>query len=131
MPEMQRFSAKNEIDWDEVWTVFDRDGGLIVEDFLAPDLLQRLQGEVAPMISAKSPGSTTPGLWTEFHGTETERITGLPAISPAWVELLCDARYQEMGDRYLGAGEYWLNTGQLVSIGPGETEQMLHRDELN
>ncbi len=36
-----------------------------------------------------------------------------------------------MGDRYLGAGDYWLNTGQLICIGPGETPQLLHRDELN
>jgi len=131
MPDLQRFSAKAPIDWDEVWGVFDRDGGLIVEDFLSADLLGRLQQEVAPMISAKAPGSTTPGLWTEFHGAETKRITGLPTKSPAWVELLCDPRYQAMGDRYLGEGEYWLNTGQLICIGPGETAQMLHRDELN
>lgn len=131
MPELQRFSAKTPIDWDEVWTAFDRDGGLIVEDFIAPELLARLQAEVAPLISDQTPGSTTEGLWTEFHGDQTKRITGLPNHSKAWVELLCDERYQAMGDRYLGADEYWLNTGQLICIGPGETPQMLHRDELN
>ena len=131
MPELSRFSAKTEIDWDEVWTAFDRDGGLIVEDFIAQDLLARLQAEAAPLITTKTPGSTTEGLWTEFHGEQTKRITGLPTKSPAWVELLCDERYQAMGDRYLGAGDYWLNTGQLICIGPGETPQMLHRDELN
>ena len=36
-----------------------------------------------------------------------------------------------VGDRYLGADDYWLNTGQLICIGPGESPQMLHRDELN
>ncbi len=36
-----------------------------------------------------------------------------------------------MGDRYLGAENYWLNTGQLICIGPDESPQMLHRDELN
>ena len=61
----------------------------------------------------------------------TKRVTGLAASSPAWVELLCDERYRAMGDRYLGAGDYWLNTGQLICIGPGETPQILHRDELN
>lgn len=131
MPELERFSAKTEIDWEKVWRTFDRDGGLIVEDFIAPELLGRLQRELGPLVSAKTPGSTTEGLWTEFHGEQTKRITGLPCHSPAFVELLCDERYRAMGDRYLGQGEYWLNTGQLICIGPGETPQLLHRDELN
>lgn len=131
MPELIRFSANDELDWEQVWKIFERDGGVIVEDFIASDLLSRLKNEVAPLISAKTPGSTTEGLWTEFHGAQTKRITGLPTHSPAWIELLRDGRYLAMGDRYLGKGEYWLNTGQLICIGPGETSQMLHRDELN
>ena len=83
MPELQRFSGKTEFDWEDVWRAFDRDGGVIVEDFIEPDLLGRLQREVAPMITNKTPGSTTAGLWTEFHGEQTKRITGLPAKSPA------------------------------------------------
>jgi ectoine hydroxylase-related dioxygenase (phytanoyl-CoA dioxygenase family) len=93
--------------------------------------LVRLQTDFAPLISSQAPGSTTEGFWTEFHGDQTKRITGLPKHSPAWIELLCDERYQAMGDRYLGANDYWLNTGQLICIGPGETPQLLHRDELN
>lgn len=131
MTELARFSAKTEIDWEKVWKAFERDGGLIVEDFLRGDLLQRMRDEVAPLISKQAPGSTTPGLWTDFHGDQTKRVTGLPTHSTAWVDLLQDERYQAMGDRYLGEGDYWLNTGQLICIGPGETPQMLHRDELN
>jgi len=131
MPELKRFSAKTDLDWKLVWEAFDRDGGLIVEDFIDPDLLGRLQREIAPLVTTKMPGSTTEGLWTEFHGEQTKRITGLPTHSPAWVELLNDPRYHAMGDRYLGEGDYWLNTGQLICIGPDETPQMLHRDELN
>ncbi len=131
MPELQRFDASRPLDWEKIWRDFDEDGGLIVEDFLDRDLLARLQADFAPLISSQEPGSTTEGLWTEFHGDQTKRITGLPRHSPAWVELLCDERYQAMGDRYLGAGDYWLNTGQLICIGPGESAQMLHRDELN
>ena len=131
MPELERYSATDDLDWSQIWEVFDRDGGLIVEDFIAPDLLARMQADFAPLISKKEPGSTTPGLWTEFHGDQTKRITGLPVHSPAWVELLQDPRYLAMGDRYLGENDYWLNTGQLICIGPGETPQLLHRDELN
>ena len=59
MPELERFSAKTEIDWERVWQAFDRDGGLIVEDFIAPELLGRLQREMAPLITSKTPGSTS------------------------------------------------------------------------
>ncbi len=131
MPELQHFQRSDDLDWDRVFAAFDRDGGVIVEGFLDEALLARLQSDVAPLVAKKTPGSTTPGLWTEFHGEQTKRITGLPAVSPAWVELLQDEAYRSMGDRYLGRNEYWLNTGQLICIGPGETAQMLHRDELN
>ena len=131
LPELVHFDAHDEIDWDEVWTVFDRDGGLVVENFISPDLLARLNDDFAPMIAAHQAGSTTEGFWTEFHGDNTKRVTGLAGRSPAWCELLGDERYLAMGDRYLGEGEYWLNTGQLICIGPNETPQFLHRDELN
>lgn len=131
MPELQRFDASDDLDWDSIWDAFDSDGGLIVERFIGPGLLERLQNDFAPLISSSEPGSTTEGHWTDFHGEQTKRITGLPKFSAAWVELLCDERYQAMGDRYLGADDYWLNTGQLICIGPDETPQLLHRDELN
>jgi len=130
MPELQHFDA-GDLVWDEVWQTFERDGGLVVENFLSPDLLDRLSSEVAPLVAQHRAGSTTPGFWTEFHGERTKRVTGLAGRSPAWCELLSDERYGAMADRYLGEGGYWLNTAQLIAIGPGETPQMLHRDELN
>jgi hypothetical protein len=130
MPELRHFDAAD-ADWDHVWAAFERDGGVIVQRFLAPDLLARLNAEVAPLIEHHHAGSATDGFWTDFHGDRTKRVTGLAAQSPAWCEVLCDPRYGAMADRYLGAGDYWLNTGQLIAIGPGESPQMLHRDELN
>ncbi len=131
MRELQRFDGTRDLDWDTVWRAFEDDGAAIVEGFVDPRRLARLQADFEPLIAGHAPGSTTAGLWTEFHGVQTKRITGLPRHSEAWVELLCDERYLAMGDRYLGADDYWLNTGQLISIGPGETPQLLHRDELN
>lgn len=131
MPEIVRFDGRADIDWDEVWVAFERDGGLIVEHFISPDLLDRLNTEVAPLIGRHRAGSTTEGFWTDFHGVQTKRVTGLAGQSPAWCELLADNRYGAMGDRYLGEDEYWLNTAQLIAIGPGESSQMMHRDELN
>lgn len=130
MPALQHFDA-DDLGWNDVWATFERDGGLVVENFIGGDLLDRLRTEVAPLVEQHRAGSTTAGFWTEFHGEQTKRVTGLAANSPAWWEVLCDERYGAMADRYLGEGAYWLNTAQLIAIGPGSSPQMLHRDELN
>ena len=130
-PSLEHYRRSPGLDWGAVWSTLERDGGVVVEDFVSHDLLARLQADFEPVITGHAAGSTSDGFWTSFHGAQTKRITGLPMHSPAWVELLCDGRYTELGDRYLGAGEYWLNTGQLICIGPGQTPQLLHRDELN
>ena len=35
MPALERFDGREAIDWSAVWAAFDRDGGLIVEHFIA------------------------------------------------------------------------------------------------
>lgn len=116
----------------DIWRVIDRDGGVILDGFLSDELLSRLRDEAAPFISEHRPGAEgAHPFWADFHGSATKRITGLAAKSKAWVELLCDPLYAALGDHYLGAGNYYLNTAQLICIGPGETPQMLHRDEAN
>jgi len=42
MPEFQRFDAAKPIDLDAVWAAFDTDRGLIVDNFITPDLLDRV-----------------------------------------------------------------------------------------
>ena len=115
-----------------IWAALDEHGAVIVDDFLEPDLLNRLRADTFPALSAHPKGASTgQDFWKAFHGHETVRMTGLAALSTAWGELLCDPIYKAMGDRYLGEDNYHLNTGQLICIGPGETAQLLHRDELN
>ncbi len=116
----------------EIFAGIDADGGVIVDDFIAPDLFARLCDELMPLVGAHEPGTREDHpFWSEFHGRTTKRITGLAGRSDAWAQLLCEPRYKAMGDHYLGEGAYWLNTGQLICIGPNETPQLLHRDELN
>ncbi len=130
MPELQHIlrSAPAE----SIWQAIDEDGGVIVDDFLAPEILARLKAEVAPKITQHHAGGVEGHkFWKEFHGAATKRITGLAEVSPTWCELLSDPIYKRLGDHYLGEDNYYLNTGQLICIGPGETPQLLHRDELN
>jgi len=116
----------------EIWSTIDESGGVIIDDFLGAGLLARLQEDFAPLISNHPPGAATGhDFWKNFHGLDTKRITGLAEVSPSWGDLLCDPLYKGMADHYLGEDNYYLNTGQLICIGPGETPQLLHRDELN
>ena len=130
MPSLKHLSRQTP--HEEIWQTFDHDGGLIIDDFLDPQTLQKLRDEVLPTV-ANHPAGAAAGheFWQHFHGTQTKRITGLANMSPTWGEVLCDSLYKGMADHYLGNGNYHLNTGQLICIGPGETPQLLHRDELN
>ncbi len=130
MPSLKHLSRQTP--HEEIWQTFDHDGGLIIDDFLDPQTLQKLRDEVLPTV-ANHPAGAAAGheFWQHFHGTQTKRITGLANMSPTWGEVLCDSLYKGMADHYLGNDNYHLNTGQLICIGPGETPQLLHRDELN
>lgn len=130
MPELKHLKRSNPAS--ELWQAIDSDGAAIVDDFLDARLLQQLRSDIQPAIAGHQAGAATGhAFWQQFHGEATKRITGLADLSPAWGELLCDPLYKGMGDHYLGADNYYLNTGQLICIGPGETPQLLHRDELN
>ncbi len=118
----------------EILTVIERDGGVIVRDFLDPDLLKRLNSELDCHLDACPPGSRgEQPLWQTFHGRNTKRICGLTARCPSFVEVLTHPTLLAYADTLLlpNCGSYWLNTSQMMVIGPGEPAQMLHRDDGN
>ena len=115
MPELQRFQAGGGhagagLEWDSVWAAFDRDGGVIVEGFVGPERLARLQRELEPLITSHAPGSTTPGLWTDFHGDQTKRITGLPTHDLFQIEPPADAAFNVVWVDDLAEAEVFINT---------------------
>ena len=66
-----------------------------------------------------------------FYGSKTVRVDGLPGKSPTFVEMICHRALLAAADHFLlpNCHRYTLNTGQLIEIRAGETEQALHRDE--
>ncbi len=110
-------------------------GGVIVEDMLGADAAQRIKDELAADYDGWSPGSKS-GLdvWENFHGKQTIRFTGLAARSQAFVDhALLNPLLLAVSDALLlaNASSYWLNTGQVMAVGPGEPAQYIHRDENN
>jgi len=113
---------------ESIMTGIAEDGGVIVRDFISQELLQRLNTELDADIRRTSPGSDLADPEAaEFWGGQTKRFTRLAARAPAFAELLDHDLMHAWAGRALCEG-YWLNTGQAMIVGPGEKEQVLHRD---
>jgi ectoine hydroxylase-related dioxygenase (phytanoyl-CoA dioxygenase family) len=68
---------------------------------------------------------------SDFYGSDTVRIDGLPYKSASFVEFMCHPLILAATDHFLlpNCHHYTLNTGQLIEIRPGETQQEIHRDD--
>ncbi len=117
-----------------VLDALEADGAVIVHDFLAPDLLERFRDDMVAHASGQRAGTTDDlGVFRKFWGERTMRFTRLAHRSRAFVEILTDPFYRAIADAVLlpSAQDYWMNTGQMMIIGPGERSQFLHRDADN
>jgi ectoine hydroxylase-related dioxygenase (phytanoyl-CoA dioxygenase family) len=104
------------------------DGGVIVKDFIDQELVSRLNGQLAAHVEAAQMGSDRVGEEMRFFwGSQTKRFTRLAARAPAFAELLDHDLMHRWAHHSLD-GDYWLNTGQAMIVGPGEKGQVLHRD---
>ena len=131
-PELPVFP--NDASMSEILCAIEAHGGAIVRDFLAPAALQRLAADMRAQLATSTAGSKEEHpLWRIFHGHKTTRFCGLAAKSDAFVELLLDERLEAYADHFLlpQCGHYWLNTGQMMILAPGERSQLLHRDASN
>jgi ectoine hydroxylase-related dioxygenase (phytanoyl-CoA dioxygenase family) len=112
----------------------DEDGAVIVRDFIEPSTLQQLRDDMVAHASGRSAGSVADDDAVQlFWGARTKRFTRLAHRSSAFIDLLIDPFYLEIADAVLlpHATDYWMNTGQMMIIGPGENAQWLHRDADN
>lgn len=122
-------------DADAVLGAIERDGGVIVSGMLDDGAVADIVAELESALAATAAGSKDPeAKWHEFHGANTKRFTGLAARSTAFVDhALLNPLLLTVADALLlpHAADYWLNTGQVMAIGPGEPAQVIHRDEGN
>jgi hypothetical protein len=131
-PSIERFTVT--ADPDDVCTVLERDGVVIVEDLLSGDVVARVNDEVEAAIAAVDPEAKLfSDRISEFHGPYTKPLAGVPGISRTFaVDVMCHPMYLALCDRVLlpSCARYQLNLGQMLQRGPGSDEQPLHRDEL-
>ena len=119
----------------DVLAAYEADGGVIVRELLSDDARRAIVDDLSAGLEDTAPGSKSGmDLWETFHGRNTVRFCGLAARSRAFVDhaLLNPVFTAVTGEVLLANGaDYWLNTGQVMAVGPGEPAQYLHRDENN
>ena len=119
---------------DEIFETTDRDGGVIVEDFIAADVIDRVNRDFEPYLAALTPAEGYSGDdgFGGFYGRRTKRMQSLVARSDAVVDCILHQTLMQWVQRELDdPGDFQLNTGQLMEIGPGEPAQELHADAWN
>jgi len=100
-------------------------GYAIVDDVADPDVLDRLAAEAAPHIEAAGTGRD------DYDGRHTSRTGALVARCPTSRELVMHPTVLGVVGQFLGhATTFQLHLTQIISIGPGETQQKLHRDQM-
>jgi ectoine hydroxylase-related dioxygenase (phytanoyl-CoA dioxygenase family) len=121
---------------DEVIAVIDRDGGVIVEDFLPPETIAELKADLLPRIAACSAGRDV------FSGLKTRRMSALFAKTRRVADVIVHPLLLGAAEHFVnrpvvyGSGEHAsavrpglrIGASQLIQIGPGEGAQPLHRD---
>lgn len=128
---LQRFTPQHEPH--DIAATLDRDGAVIVEGLLAPDVVARVNDEVEAAIEAADPdGPMFNPMAKEFMGAFTKNVPGVPGISRTFAtDVMCHPLLLGLADVVLGPGgaRFQLNLGQILQRGPGSVDQWLHRDE--
>ena len=133
-PVLAEFDARTD-SFDSIWEAFVRDGAAIVHHMLAPDTLAKLREELASTTRTTAAGTkSTDAMVQKFWGSNTKRFTRLASRSSTFRdEVLVHPILRQAADREIGphCAAYWMNTGQMMIIGPGQSAQWLHRDADN
>jgi len=131
---IQRFSTNTSLD--VLLETFARDGAFILEEMVPRDTIDSIRRASDTAAEAVAPGSATQGMGEDakmFVGANTIRFSSLGLLTPAYFDLLENRHFAAIADAVLLpiCGSYWVNTAQVMYIGPGEPAQVLHRDANN
>ena len=120
MAQIEHLPASSSVD--EINAVLERDGAVIVDDVLA-EKRDQIANELAPFLDNKVYGRD------EFTGFSTQRIGALVARSETCGELALHPQMLAAGRSVWPiCDDIQLHFTSAVCIGPGESEQILHRD---
>lgn len=109
---------------EKVAEILARDACCVVDNVVAPGVMDRLQEELAPYLEKTPVGPDS------FTGKQTRRIGGLIARSQTARELVeHPAVLGPVAKTLAHARNFQLHLTQIIAIGDGETAQPIHRDQ--
>lgn len=110
---------------EEVVAIVRRYGYAIVEDLAPLSLLDELAEESAPFIEASEPGRDA------YDGLQTRRTGALIARCPSSRSLVMHPLAVATAQQFLShASAVQLHLTQIISLGPGQKKQKIHRDQM-
>ena len=120
---IQRFYS--DADPKKVIAAIEKDGAVIIEEALQGTALNNLEKQTEELLSYTD---SCDGI---FHGYNTKRAGGLISKLSAAPRMAVDPVVMDVMDHFLlpACSDYQINLTQLISIGPGEKQQILHPDE--
>jgi ectoine hydroxylase-related dioxygenase (phytanoyl-CoA dioxygenase family) len=106
--------------------VLEENGAAVIHDMAEHDLLDQIERELRQHLE-----ENRYDFKTEFNGQNTLRVATILAVSRSTAELVAHPLVLEVADAILGpyCDNYRLNSSDAIEIHPGETAQILHRDE--
>ena len=109
---------------EDIIEVLNNDAGVIIDGLIDQKEVNLLNKDLAPYLKNDVFGRD------EFTGFKTKRIGALIARSEACTNLALQPLVNEVSEKYLSpfCDGYQLHFTSAVSIGPGESKQILHRD---
>jgi ectoine hydroxylase-related dioxygenase (phytanoyl-CoA dioxygenase family) len=114
----------NTVGGEQVAAAMTREGAVIVDNLLNVSQVDELMAELRPWIDRTKPGTDS------FNGRNTRRTGALIARSPICRKLVMHPLALGTADKFLAhATNYQLHLTQVISVGPGEPAQRIHRDQ--
>lgn len=131
---LQRLAADAPLD--DQLAALNEAGAVIIDGLFPADTIAEIRRAADAKAGEVTPGASDQGMGEKgkaFVGANTIRFSSLGLLTPTFFDMLDNQRYGELADAFLlpNCGSYWLNTAQVMYIGPGEPAQELHRDADN
>ncbi|OTA60882.1 putative oxygenase [Hypoxylon sp. EC38] len=139
-PQAQRFPATS--DGAAVYKAIADDGVAVIEGFLSPDQVAKLNEDVdSPLISqrekgkiAKPPRQPNTKYWmADLVPQYVQRVHNIVGFSKVFRHDVLNHKLMHDICRHAfeDSGDYWLGYGAVIENGPGTDEQFWHRDQPN
>lgn len=110
----------------EVLAALRRDGAAVVREKIAPELADTVLRELRPHFDEQGRASEN-----DFNGYHTLRLACVLAHAPSSAALIAHPLVMEIADAVLLSHclSYQVGSTTAIEIWPGETQQVLHRDD--